>query len=427
MYKIIWFFFIYSFLGWLLECIYAAIKNKSFVNRGVLGGPLCCIYGVFAVANTVLFSELKNHMIFLFLGSSILFGVCEWLIGKCLEHIYQKKWWNYSKCRYNIDGYVSIYSAALGGCFGVISVKWLNSLFYTLFSRIPTGIGYALLTCLLVLLIIDAACTYIYLRKLPQRYKQAHTIHHYVSKFSARLNEWIIRHVQKRIDKAYPQAKNRQKPAAKTVFAEGCSFCKLFWLFFIGAFLGDVVETLFCRLTTGIWMSRSSLVWGPFSVVWGLGIAGATWILYNYREKSDGAVFVFGTLLGGAFEYACSVFTELVFGQVFWDYSQYPFNLGGRINLLYCFFWGIAAVVWLKKLYPRISGWIEKIPMKIGNCLTVFLVIFMVADALVSSAALVRYGERSEDKSATNAVAEWIDNHYPDEKMEKIYPNSILK
>ena len=44
--------------------------------------------------------------------------------------------------------------------------------------------------------------------------------------------------------------------------------------------------------------------------------------------------------LGGAYEYLCSVFTELVFGKVFWDYSWMPFNLGGRINLLYCFFWG---------------------------------------------------------------------------------------
>lgn len=57
-------------------------------------------------------------------------------------------------------------------------------------------------------------------------------------------------------------------------------------------------------------------------------------------------------------------FTELVFGTVFWDYSDIPFNLGGRINLLYCFFWGIAAVIWLKILYPRLSALIEKIPGK---------------------------------------------------------------
>ncbi len=158
-----------------------------------------------------------------------------------------------------------------------------------------------------------------------------------------------------RVERAYPsvQPVPKQKEKSETgVFAEGCSFYKIVLLFIIGAFLGDIVETIFCRITAGVWMSRSSLVWGPFSIVWGLAIALATWFLYNYRDRSDGFLFAFGTFLGGAYEYLCSVFTEIVFGKVFWDYSDIPFNLGGRINLLYCFFWGIAAVVWLKKLYP---------------------------------------------------------------------------
>lgn len=108
-------------------------------------------------------------------------------------------------------------------------------------------------------------------------------------------------------------------------------------LFFIGAFLGDITETVFCRFSMGRWMSRSSVVFGPFSIVWGLGCAMLTWILYRYREQSDRRLFLCGTILGGAYEHICSVFTEIVFGTVFWDYSKIPFNLGGRINLLYCF------------------------------------------------------------------------------------------
>ena len=135
----------------------------------------------------------------------------------------------------------------------------------------------------------------------------------------------------------------------------GCGFFKLASLFILGAFLGDIVETVFCLATTGRLMSRSSLVFGPFSIVWGLACALLTWILYRYRDKSDRYIFVFGTILGGAYEYVCSVFTEMVFGTVFWDYSEIPFNLGGRINLLYCFFWVIAAVVWMKGVYPFLS------------------------------------------------------------------------
>lgn len=73
---------------------------------------------------------------------------------------------------------------------------------------------------------------------------------------------------------------------------------------------------------------------------------------------------------------------------VFWDYSAIPFNLGGRINLLYCFFWGFAAVAWFKVLYPPISAAIEKLPRRFGTVLTWALCVFMAADMVVSSAAL---------------------------------------
>ena len=34
--------------------------------------------------------------------------------------------------------------------------------------------------------------------------------------------------------------------------------------------------------------------------------------------------------------------------------SHMPFNINGRINLLFCFFWGVLAIVWLKLLYPAV-------------------------------------------------------------------------
>ena len=119
-------------------------------------------------------------------------------------------------------------------------------------------------------------------------------------------------------------------------------------------------------------MSRSSLVFGQFSIVWGIACALLTWILYRYRDKSNWFIFLFGTILGGAYEYICSVFTEIAFGTVFWDYSKIPFNLGGRINLLYCFFWGFAAVIWMKAVYPFLSRQIERLPKKAAPCCLLF-------------------------------------------------------
>ena len=217
--------------------------------------------------------------------------------------------------------------------------------------------------------------------------------------------------------------------ASKEAVEEYLNRIQLGWyqviiIFFVGCMAGLLLEEIWMLLTAGLTENRVGLVWGPFSIVWGLAIALATWFLYNYRDRSDGFLFAFGTFLGGAYEYICSVFTEIVFGKVFWDYSDIPFNLGGRINLLYCFFWGIAAVVWLKKFYPVISRWIEKIPMKFGKIITWILIVFMVANMLVSTLALARYDERAHQKPAANAIEQTIDAHFPDARMEKIYPNA---
>ena len=149
--------------------------------------------------------------------------------------------------------------------------------------------------------------------------------------------------------------------------------------------------------------------------------------MYRYRNREDRYIFFAGTLLGGAYEYICSVFTELAFGTVFWDYSKIPFNLGGRINLLFCFFWGIAAWVWMKLLYPKVSDLIEKVPKRPGTWVTYVVLVFMVGNVLLSGIALSRYSERASGIKANNALSEWIDERFPDERMERIYPSAKIR
>ncbi len=98
--------------------------------------------------------------------------------------------------------------------------------------------------------------------------------------------------------------------------------------FFAGRSHGDH----FLQADRGVWMSRSSLVWGPFNIVWGFGCSILTALLYRCRNKSDRYIFLYRTVLGGFYEYACSVISERLFGTVFWDYSIFSLNLEGRIN-----------------------------------------------------------------------------------------------
>ncbi len=425
--QLLWLFLCYSFLGWVLETATAAVRKKRFVNRGMVNGPFCVIYGIAAALITATTGEL--HGFWLFLDCVILATVIEWVAGHLIERWYRERWWNYENIRWNLDGYISLPTSLFWGVLGVLVARFGNRLLLSLFGMLPSLLGRLTVFILTGLIAVDIIATAAVLSGQSRREEQWKATDRWLTSISRRLGDKIYGWVNRRIEKAYVVTRTEKKREAKAegVFAAGCGFYKLVMLFIVGAFLGDITETIFCRITAGYWMSRSSVVWGPFSIVWGLAIAAATALLYRSRNRSDGFLFFAGTFLGGAYEYLCSVFTEIVFGTVFWDYSKIPFNLGGRINLLYCFFWGIAAVIWLKILYPFISGWIEKIPMRIGKILTWVLLIFMIVNMAVSALALARMDARASGIPAENVLEEWLDSSYNDDVMSRIYPNAKRK
>lgn len=424
-YQLLWLFLIYSFVGWILETIFAITKQRKIINRGLINGPFCTVYGFTGVLITVALKYLSGVWLFLF--SAIYASVIEWVAGKIIEKICHERWWNYENNKFNLGGYISLQTSVLWGVLGFIAVTFTNSLLIDAYKLIPFMVVRIILIVVVVALAADMIFSLLILYYNGRGIEKVKSANNNFTKLSRKLEKWLISRVNNRKNKAYPKTVKVEKEAKdKTVFAYGCGFYKLVVLFFVGAFVGDIIETIFCRITMGEWMSRSSVVWGPFSIVWGLAIAAATLMLYKYKDRSDGFLFLIGTGLGGAYEYLCSVFTEIVFGKVFWDYSDIPFNLGGRINLLYCFFWGIAAVVWFKLIYTRLSKVIEKIPVKFGKITTWILVVFMIANVLMSCFALTRYDQREKGIDAKQSWQVWLDKHYDDEKMMRIYPNAIV-
>ena len=425
MMELVWLLLIYSFLGWVVETIVGTVKKKKFVNRGFSTGPFCLVYGIAAVFMAVTMEELMAEPVFQLIGCGVLATIIEWMAGKILERLNQHKWWDYSNKKWNFDGYICLQYSVLWAVLGFVAVRYGDAFFLIVYHMIPTLIREILLWILLAGMALDISASLAAVFHIRKEMPTAIRWNKKVAVWTQKFALMIVGHVEKRMAKAYPVIMEKTEQIEKEGnFAEGCGFYKLFWLLLIGAVLGDFTETIFCRLTAGVWMSRSSLVWGPFSIVWGLAIAIATALLYKDREKPDRHIFIVGTFLGGAYEYVCSVFTEIVFRKVFWDYSKIPFNLGGRINLLYCFFWGIAAVIWIKVLYPKFAGWIEKIPMLWGYVLTWILVVFMAVNILVSMAALVRYDMRANGRPAESGWEKVIDEHFDDERMDRIYPNA---
>lgn len=210
-------------------------------------------------------------------------------------------------------------------------------------------------------------------------------------------------------------------------FAKGNTFYKLFWVFFIGCFGGVVIEMIWCLITNGYIENRVGLIWGPFNLVYGLGALALSFFLYKYRNRSRLYSFVGGFIVGSVIEYLCSFFQEMVFGSTSWDYSSMPFNLNGRICLLYSIFWGILGILWIKEIYPRMAVWILKIPNKVGKVLTWCLLVFMIVDSLASGIVVYRWSKRVEGVKAQNSVERLIDDIYPDKTMQWLFPNLEFK
>ena len=207
-------------------------------------------------------------------------------------------------------------------------------------------------------------------------------------------------------------------------FAQGMTFYKLFWVFFIGCFAGVVLETLYCLIQRGHYESRVGLIYGPFNLVYGIGALCLSGALYRFRNRGRVFSFVGGFVVGSVVEYACSWFQEVCFGSTSWDYSNMPYNLNGRICLLYSVFWGILGIFWIKDIYPRMAKWILKIPNKVGKPLTWALLVFMVFNSVMTLFTSLRWTARREGIAPKNAFEAYLDEHYPDERMQKIFANA---
>lgn len=206
-------------------------------------------------------------------------------------------------------------------------------------------------------------------------------------------------------------------------FAQGINAYKLMLICFVGSFAGVVVELLWCLFRYGYLESRSGLVYGPFNLLYGAGAVALSVTLYRFRNRGPWLSFFGGMIVGSVVEYLCSWGQELLLGSRSWDYSAMPFNINGRICLLYSAFWGLLGVLWIKDVYPRMAKWILKLPNRAGKILTWCVTVFLIINSLVSLVTVWRWSERVREVPAENGFWELVDERFPDERMERIFAN----
>lgn len=432
--QLIFFFFVYSFLGWIFDMTAEAIRYGKVANRGFLNGPLCVHYGIIMIVVLLDINDLWEHPLYQLITCMVIVFVTEYVSGAMLKKITGRRFWDYSHLKFNIGGYTCAFSIVGWGLAAAATAWLIHPLVCIIYALIPLSIIKILEIAAIVIFLIDLFVTAATMLKWHFSGGIYGNVAKTLEKTKIHLGQKTFQWVSKRMYKAFPelegQEKNDEVGFGKTkdrVFAKGLCFDKLVWIFFVSALLGDWVETVFVWLTAGEFMSRSSLLYGTFSIVWGLGGALATALLYPVKDKNPLIIFAGGFVLGGVYEYSCSVFTEYVFGTVFWDYSHLPYNINGRVNLLFCVYWGVAAIAWVKLIYPAASFLLEKIPPVAGKIMTWIIVVFMVLNMAVSGAAISRYVSRKSGVEASTPIEHLCDSIYSDKFIERIYPNMRIQ
>lgn len=210
------------------------------------------------------------------------------------------------------------------------------------------------------------------------------------------------------------------------VQAPRLSWYQWFFLFFSSSVIGCLFEMGVVWLGTGVLMSRSSLLYGAVSIVWGLGALLMTLILFPLKRYGVWAVLAGGAILGGGFEYLASLFLEMAYHRLFWDYSGFPLNVDGRTNLLYAAFWGLAGVAWIYRLAPYLLRQMEKVSAKRAQAAAGGLAVLLIFDIVLSAAAFVRMDERSRGEVPSNYLELSLDTWYDDDTMQQRYQNMTL-
>ena len=214
------------------------------------------------------------------------------------------------------------------------------------------------------------------------------------------------------------------------IFAEGFCVKKAFLLFVVGCIIGNYYEQILNLIThyyndgTIFWEYRRGVIYGPFSPIYGVGMLLFVWLL-TLKPLDNLKTFIYGSIIGGVFEYLVSFFQQLFVGTTSWDYTGYFLNINGRTTIPFMMFWGLGALFAVKIFYPWFSNLIEKIPYKIGTIIYRILFIFLITDIIISFTALLRQNLRRHDIPPYTIVGQIYDKIYPDEVLHHYFPNMV--
>ena len=163
------------------------------------------------------------------------------------------------------------------------------------------------------------------------------------------------------------------------------TFYPIVFLFFAYSFLGWVTEVVFTAAVHRKYQDRGVLS-GPLCILYGIG---ALVITFALRDIRDGWFFllVFSAVYATVIEWIGGHILEYTTHTRWWDYSDFPFNIGGYICLEFSLLWGVGTLVVMRIVHPVVADLVDLIPPFVGVILMCFLYAVYAVDVVATAIA----------------------------------------
>ncbi|MDD3341335.1 MAG: hypothetical protein PHN72_04025 [Bacilli bacterium] len=204
-----------------------------------------------------------------------------------------------------------------------------------------------------------------------------------------------------------------------------------FTLFLIISFIGWVTEIVYTGIDQKVFTDRGFLL-GPYCPIY--GSASLLMMLFLHKYVNDPVVlFVMAANICSVMEYITSYIMEKLFKARWWDYSQLPFNVNGRICLSNSILFGIGAVFLLKYIQPFLLENLYHFPKEYFFYIAYPLLIIFILDVILSGNIIVRFKHTVENiqKDYTGEISDKVrkvimNKSYPFRRLFMAFPNQII-